>query len=311
MEEFCFFSGCLDHVERDCQRPSENENNEENETNEEMVYQYGPYLRGSPKKRRKISASEREERQLMSKLKGKKVGRRPGYDDPRAVKLGPPSAARKLLFGTPKATFKKMIPGEKGLQLIEVATGEVETEKGHKLGGDSSVKMVRETVELGCSQFDVSGELEVCGKNDGGNEKRGCVNMEYNVVVEGLAGVNGSKSKVVDFVKEQANVGELPNINFINNPKNVLINVVHEAPGKSGVKWKRTARDGSLIKGASDVSASATTMAKRNFADVSANNDDVVMVDGEKKLKYDMSSKAGDGVNRVEGVGKGQSLEQQ
>lgn len=39
LEDFCFFCGRLDHIEKDCQHPLVHENSDE------VVYQYGPYLR--------------------------------------------------------------------------------------------------------------------------------------------------------------------------------------------------------------------------------------------------------------------------
>lgn len=64
LEDFCFFCGRIDHVERECKFPAVKKNGDD-----EMVY--GPYLRGSQKKRGKISGAQREkERILMNKFKG-------------------------------------------------------------------------------------------------------------------------------------------------------------------------------------------------------------------------------------------------
>lgn len=58
----------------------------------------------------------------MEKLKNSRPNRPPGYNDPCVVKLGPPSVARKLFFGTPQPSFKMMFQGERGIEIVEVVT---------------------------------------------------------------------------------------------------------------------------------------------------------------------------------------------
>lgn len=94
--DFCYYCGRLGHTDVDCtyQVPVKE--------GEELVYQYGPFLVASPHKRtyRPFGARERE-RKLMEQLTAKKHSRpirRRGYNDPGVIRLGPPGAARKLLF---------------------------------------------------------------------------------------------------------------------------------------------------------------------------------------------------------------------
>uniref|UniRef100_A0A803LAK0 Zinc knuckle CX2CX4HX4C domain-containing protein n=1 Tax=Chenopodium quinoa TaxID=63459 RepID=A0A803LAK0_CHEQI len=98
LADFCFFCGRLDHTERECQFKEHAKGDAE-----KMVYQYGPWLRASPRKKLRIDVAERElEKTWMEKIKmsasSKKV---PTYNDPNTIKLGPIGAARKLAFSSP------------------------------------------------------------------------------------------------------------------------------------------------------------------------------------------------------------------
>uniref|UniRef100_A0A803L0Q7 Zinc knuckle CX2CX4HX4C domain-containing protein n=1 Tax=Chenopodium quinoa TaxID=63459 RepID=A0A803L0Q7_CHEQI len=55
LAEFCFFCGRLDNTEKECHHKEQAKDAES-----KIVYQYGPWLRDSPKKRSKIDTRERE-----------------------------------------------------------------------------------------------------------------------------------------------------------------------------------------------------------------------------------------------------------
>ena len=97
LSDFCYFCGRLGHVDRDC---SYHERYEDN--TEALVYQYGPWLHASPRRRYKPPSQtcERERKWLEGLQKGK-LGTTRGYLDPNAIKLGPPSTVRRALFKNP------------------------------------------------------------------------------------------------------------------------------------------------------------------------------------------------------------------
>uniref|UniRef100_A0A803ML92 Zinc knuckle CX2CX4HX4C domain-containing protein n=1 Tax=Chenopodium quinoa TaxID=63459 RepID=A0A803ML92_CHEQI len=75
LTEFCYYCGRIDHFEIDCKFADEDA-----EGKDEVVFQYGPYLRASPLKKQKTFASERENmKNLLLKLKENKSARRPSY----------------------------------------------------------------------------------------------------------------------------------------------------------------------------------------------------------------------------------------
>uniref|UniRef100_A0A803MV91 CCHC-type domain-containing protein n=1 Tax=Chenopodium quinoa TaxID=63459 RepID=A0A803MV91_CHEQI len=97
LADFCFFCGRLDHTERECQQKEQAKDDEK-----KMVYQYGPWLRASPKKFR-FDAGEKEfEKAWVESLRTSIITRKiPTYNDPNVIKLGQVGAARKLCFASP------------------------------------------------------------------------------------------------------------------------------------------------------------------------------------------------------------------
>uniref|UniRef100_A0A803KPE0 Zinc knuckle CX2CX4HX4C domain-containing protein n=1 Tax=Chenopodium quinoa TaxID=63459 RepID=A0A803KPE0_CHEQI len=65
LADFCFFCGRLDHTEKECQYK---EQAKEGDT--KMAYQYGPWLRASPRKRIRVDMAERDfEKAWLDKLR--------------------------------------------------------------------------------------------------------------------------------------------------------------------------------------------------------------------------------------------------
>uniref|UniRef100_A0A803LW54 Zinc knuckle CX2CX4HX4C domain-containing protein n=1 Tax=Chenopodium quinoa TaxID=63459 RepID=A0A803LW54_CHEQI len=58
LAEFCFFCGRLDHTEKECQFKEQAKG-----VVDKMVYQYGPWLRASPKRKTRIDTVVREAKQ--------------------------------------------------------------------------------------------------------------------------------------------------------------------------------------------------------------------------------------------------------
>uniref|UniRef100_A0A803M882 Zinc knuckle CX2CX4HX4C domain-containing protein n=1 Tax=Chenopodium quinoa TaxID=63459 RepID=A0A803M882_CHEQI len=94
LADFRFFYGRVDHTDRDCQFKEIT-----NDQDEGLFFQYGPWLRATPRKRTKISIAERErDKKWRDGLKSRNLAKPLSYDDPGAIKLGPPGVARKLIF---------------------------------------------------------------------------------------------------------------------------------------------------------------------------------------------------------------------
>uniref|UniRef100_A0A803KRS5 DUF4283 domain-containing protein n=1 Tax=Chenopodium quinoa TaxID=63459 RepID=A0A803KRS5_CHEQI len=105
LEEFCLFCGRLDHTESGCVYKEEARKAEF-----EIVYQYGPWLRASPRRLpRNLEAEIEKEKRWKEELYSMKKKRTPSYHDPEAVKLGPPGVACKLSFPPPKAKKATLI----------------------------------------------------------------------------------------------------------------------------------------------------------------------------------------------------------
>uniref|UniRef100_A0A803MKL3 Endonuclease/exonuclease/phosphatase domain-containing protein n=1 Tax=Chenopodium quinoa TaxID=63459 RepID=A0A803MKL3_CHEQI len=88
----------LEHTERECQHKEQEKGDVA-----KLVYQYGPWLHASPRKRTKIDVIEREaEKTWVDRMKSvassKKV---PVYSDSDVIKLGQVGVARRLAFYSP------------------------------------------------------------------------------------------------------------------------------------------------------------------------------------------------------------------
>uniref|UniRef100_A0A803NAH3 CCHC-type domain-containing protein n=1 Tax=Chenopodium quinoa TaxID=63459 RepID=A0A803NAH3_CHEQI len=95
--DFCYFCGKLGHTDRDCLEQAK----EDNEI--ALVFQYGPFLVASPHQQSCASLTDREkEKSWVENLANRKQVQRVSYNNPNAIRLGPPSAARKLQFSPPK-----------------------------------------------------------------------------------------------------------------------------------------------------------------------------------------------------------------
>ncbi|KAL2931800.1 Intracisternal A-particle Gag-related polyprotein [Bienertia sinuspersici] len=104
--DFCFNCGRLGHVEKDCQYEIEKDGEVS-----EVIFQYDPYLRASPKKRSLIHKGVREkDKVLLANLKTNKNATTSVLQHSRAVAQGPSSAARKRLFSTPSAKAVPNVP---------------------------------------------------------------------------------------------------------------------------------------------------------------------------------------------------------
>lgn len=89
--DFCYFCGRLGHTDRDCSHITGSEEGQE------MVYQYGPFMVPIRRTRKSFSTSEKE-REWMERLRGKKEESWVNHNNKEAVRLGPPSAAKKIIF---------------------------------------------------------------------------------------------------------------------------------------------------------------------------------------------------------------------
>uniref|UniRef100_A0A803MW53 CCHC-type domain-containing protein n=1 Tax=Chenopodium quinoa TaxID=63459 RepID=A0A803MW53_CHEQI len=93
--DFCYYCGRIGHTDKDC------EQKDGGSDVSLIVFQYGPFLTASPY-RSKVSEIDREHgRRWLERLNSRGRLQRSDYNDPKAIKLGPPSAARKLLFSSP------------------------------------------------------------------------------------------------------------------------------------------------------------------------------------------------------------------
>uniref|UniRef100_A0A803M277 CCHC-type domain-containing protein n=1 Tax=Chenopodium quinoa TaxID=63459 RepID=A0A803M277_CHEQI len=95
--DFCYYCGRLGHNDKECSHVEV-----EDDDDGCVVFQYGPFLTTSPLQCSKLDPVDREkERKWLENLSHSKGGRRPMYNDPQAIRLGPPSATQKLLFNSP------------------------------------------------------------------------------------------------------------------------------------------------------------------------------------------------------------------
>ncbi|XP_021738182.1 uncharacterized protein LOC110704671 [Chenopodium quinoa] len=110
--DFCYFCGRLRHLNKDC---LEQEKVEEERS---LVFQYGPFMVASPHQRPRVSLMERErEKKWIENLSSTRHVQRMTYNNPNAIKLGLPSAARKMSF-TPTKSVVPVEPKARETTLI-------------------------------------------------------------------------------------------------------------------------------------------------------------------------------------------------
>ncbi|XP_021757945.1 uncharacterized protein LOC110722981 [Chenopodium quinoa] len=85
LSDFCFYCGILDHTDRECDK-KEMDGEEMND----VVYQYGPWLRASPLKLSKFSLAAREkEKKLVEKINSRRGDSLRKHNSPNVIRLGP------------------------------------------------------------------------------------------------------------------------------------------------------------------------------------------------------------------------------
>lgn len=207
--DMCFFCGRLGHMERDCQY-----HEADSEGKAHIVYRYGPFLRASPNRRRNsISYAEREkQKQWMMTVKKMKPSA-PSYRDPGVLRLGPPSAARKLLFSTPKTNGNK--GSERAARLIEKVV--------------DSPSTVRE--DLSSSKFVEEKQLALVTK-----PRQNATNYDTTV----LAGNNADNSPTNIFDSGVVETRLATNVEYINNKSCVATtkNKCVSAKLNAGKQWR-------------------------------------------------------------------------
>uniref|UniRef100_A0A803LK12 CCHC-type domain-containing protein n=1 Tax=Chenopodium quinoa TaxID=63459 RepID=A0A803LK12_CHEQI len=113
--DFRYFCGRLGHLDKDCL--------EQEKVDEErsLVFQYGPFMVASPHQRPRVSLIYREkEKRWVENLSNVRHVRRMSYNNPNAIKVGPPSAARKLSF-TPTKAVMPFVPKAREATLVAMA----------------------------------------------------------------------------------------------------------------------------------------------------------------------------------------------
>uniref|UniRef100_A0A803MQQ5 DUF4283 domain-containing protein n=1 Tax=Chenopodium quinoa TaxID=63459 RepID=A0A803MQQ5_CHEQI len=116
LAEFCFFSGRLDHTESNCTFKDEAK-----DPSKDIVFHYGPWLRASPRKwSRQALAEVEKEKKLKEDLLSHRRGRATSYNDPDAIKMGPPRDARKSQFFSYPDKVNINPPREKEVSLVKV-----------------------------------------------------------------------------------------------------------------------------------------------------------------------------------------------
>uniref|UniRef100_A0A803MDE5 CCHC-type domain-containing protein n=1 Tax=Chenopodium quinoa TaxID=63459 RepID=A0A803MDE5_CHEQI len=102
--DFCYYCGQIGHTDKDC------EEKEGGVGESPVVFQYGPFLTASPYRSKVSEIGREKEKKWFEHLNSKGRVQRSDYNDPKAIRLGPPGAARKLLLspqGAPHDTTPK------------------------------------------------------------------------------------------------------------------------------------------------------------------------------------------------------------
>ncbi|KNA02900.1 hypothetical protein SOVF_214260, partial [Spinacia oleracea] len=174
LEDFCFYCGRLDHVDRDCQAPLPDGGMKA------VVYEYGPWLGSSPKRRLRSSYAEREKtKQCLARMQRPMGQRLPGYNDPLAVRRRPPGPARKLHFSSPSqptcsGSSERSIMGLKTGRSLEVESLSPPPGFEHMHGNCGTVNLVKAPVSVDNGDKEVPpkpvgisvGEVRKIGSND-------------------------------------------------------------------------------------------------------------------------------------------------
>lgn len=106
--DFCYLCGRPGHTDRGCQFVDEKDVDKE-----AMVYQYGPWLVASPRRRNRSSFFDREkERKWIDNLRRKDMSRLSATNVSGGVRLGQSNAARKLTFPSTVNQIKEGIGTE-------------------------------------------------------------------------------------------------------------------------------------------------------------------------------------------------------
>uniref|UniRef100_A0A803LGQ4 CCHC-type domain-containing protein n=1 Tax=Chenopodium quinoa TaxID=63459 RepID=A0A803LGQ4_CHEQI len=173
LSDFCYYCGRIGHNDKDC----EEKDNCDGEST--IVFQYGPFLSASPH-RPKWSAVEREkEKRWVDSLAKRGRVQKSNYNDPSEIRLGPPGAARKLLFSSPmtdmattpkpRAISLKAVADESGGKLVlrpVVALDSANVSGAQSLNAENNLDLSGSDVpKEGAAAMDIT-------ENSGGSRKR-------------------------------------------------------------------------------------------------------------------------------------------
>ncbi|KAL2920761.1 hypothetical protein RDABS01_012252 [Bienertia sinuspersici] len=268
--DFCFNCGRLDHGGKECQHEIETD-----EVASDVIFQYGPYLRASPKKRSLIHKGVREKKKvLLANLKTKKNATTSGLQHGRSVVQGPSSTARKRLFSTRSTKVAPNVPSP-------VAN----------LARQPRVL----TVAPPCTLRPNEEFAHAVVKSSPGVDN----------VAESLASL--ATNSVAEVCKDSS-LGKCPVV--VNGQEHdVPINV--NSNGKTWRRYNRGTIDDKGGSGNSDIVYMHVGDKRSINPNLCDFNDDVIMEDVEKKQRFTTTRNSGDKLNQVEGGGSDLALEKQ
>uniref|UniRef100_A0A803MYZ3 CCHC-type domain-containing protein n=1 Tax=Chenopodium quinoa TaxID=63459 RepID=A0A803MYZ3_CHEQI len=155
--DYCYFCGKLGHLDKDCleQEVIEGKN--------AIVFQYGPFLVASTHQKSRASMADREkEREWVESLANRKQSHRVTYNNPNAIRLGPPSAARRLHFSSPGNT--SIVPKAREVSLravVDESSNKIVLRPG-SVSSQLSTEELRDSIEpMGVSEGDKEKESEL------------------------------------------------------------------------------------------------------------------------------------------------------